>query len=238
MEKAESIKQAEKLLYVQTVPCSVRAEELKKMFLYLNRLKEEDREQYEAVCNSLDNKTVDALQKLKRCIRYPRKSIKEPSEKTTNGKMVFLSEKHQFYEDCKKAGMIVCEYGPAGEPNFDCATEKDTVVDCSDLYDKYTSSQLKRRGGGHSFDSSFQDEAQKRIAQNKRLEINDYWNKHHPNEQFVLYDAYYKWRDWKNLVPHEDANCKTMRLVNRVVHKTFVHIGGVSLIRIIKDFFV
>lgn len=232
MKKSEIIKQAEWLLYDKTVPCSERAEELKKMFLDLYLLKEKDGKQYDAIYKSLNENTKEALVKFKRCIRYPRKNIK-----TSDGKKFFLSEKHPFYEECKESGMVVCEYGPAGEPNFDCATEKDTVVDCSDLYDKYTSTQLKRRGGGHGFDSSFQDEAQKRIAQNKQLEINDYWNKNYPNEQFVLYDAYYKWRDWKNLVPHEDANCKTMRLVNRVVHKTFVHIGGVSLIRIIKDFF-
>lgn len=234
----EGIKQSEVLLYDQNKPCSDRAEKLKELYLYLNHLKEENRERYDFLYNSLRENTKSALKKLKKCIRYPREGIKGHFEKTSNGKKFFLSEKHPLYEVCKKAGMVVCEYGPAGEPNFDCATEKNTVVNCDDLYDKYTSSQLKARGGGHSFDSSFQDEAQKRIAQNKQSEIIEYWNYNHPNKKIDLYDAYYEWRDSKNPVPHEDANCKTMRLVNRVVHKDiFIHIGGISMIRIIKDFF-
>lgn len=38
----------------------------------------------------------------------------------------------------------------------------------------------------------------------------------------------YRWRDSNDLVPHEDTDCKKIRLVYRPAHEAFKHRGGIA----------
>ena len=104
-------------------------------------------------------------------------------------------------------------------------------------YDKYSINALKKRGGGSSFSSSFQDVAQEKIAKLNSSVIQDFWSKKHSSEKFDLYKAYYEWRDSLDLVPHEDGNCRTLRLVKRSAHTVFTHTGGISRVCNVKKYF-
>ena len=233
------VQQSEEMLQNTDIPCSDREEELEKLYSYLERINKENPNLYNELYNSLNPDTRKALNKLDEIMwrPTPKEGRRGHWEGTSNGNKFVLSENDPSYEACKEVGMTDCEYGTAGEPNFDRATEEGTVVSCEDLYDKYDSKQLDKRGGGNSFNSSFQDRAQERIANNKQSEIIEYWRRNHPNDSFDLYKAYYEWRNSKNLVPHEDANCRTLRLVFAPVHRAFGHSGGIARIRIIKDCF-
>lgn len=227
------IKQSEKQLYNTKIPCSNRLEELLKIKTYLEQIKKDNTKLYDKLYNSLNPNTREALDRLNKSIKCPAEG---PRGHWEDNRFV-LSKDNPDYLACKEAGMTDCEYGPDGEPDFSRATEEGTVVPCNDLYDKFDSKHLDKRGGGNSFGCSFQDRAQERIALNKKDEILRFYKERHPNEEFDLYKAYYEWRDSKNLVPHEDANGRTLRLVNRTVHSVFTHTGGISRIRIIKDIF-
>lgn len=233
------VQRSEEMFQNTDIPCSDKEEELEKLYSYLERIKKENPNLYGELYNSLNPDTKKALNKLDEIMwrPTPREGRRGHWEGTSNGNKFVLSESDPSYEACKEVGMTDCEYGHTGGPNFDRATEKGTVVSCEDLYDKYDSKQLDRRGGGNSFNGSFQDRAQERIAIKKQSEILEYWKRNHPNDTFYLYNAYYEWRNSKNLVPHEDANCRTLRLVYAPVHKAFGHSGGIARIRIIKDCF-
>lgn len=232
-----AIKPYEKIVYDIEAPCSEREHALEWIASYIEQI--DNRGLYNEVYNALKPDLRNALYKLKELWKYgPSKGEKGYWKTSANGRTFVFSDKADSnYEKCKEVGMLECEYSETGIPDFSKATESGTVVDCSDLYDEYTSEQLQKRGGGRTFRSSFQDRAQERIADNKIRAIRAYWEKFHPGEPFNKYNAYYEWRDYNDLVPHEDADCKTMRLVKRAVHKVFLHSGGISRIRVIKDYF-
>ncbi|MBO7480622.1 MAG: hypothetical protein J6T63_00780 [Bacteroidales bacterium] len=145
-----------------------------------------------------------------------------------------LYQSSTAYMNTKQFDMTKCKYDIHGSPDFTSVTSPNSIVDVSDLYDKYSISELDKRGGGWN---SFQEVAQRRMADRMTNKIHSWWQNNHPGESFDKYDAFYKWRDANDLVPHEDTNCKTMRLVKRPVHEVFKHCGGISNAKIIKSYF-
>ena len=137
------------------------------------------------------------------------------------------------YKRAKPFGMTECKYDNYGTPNFDSITENGSIVNISDLYDNYSASGLDKRGGSWN---SIQEVAQRQMADNMEYKIHSWWKQNHPGEIFEKYDAFYKWRNANDLVPHEDNNCKTMRLVKRPVHEIFKHCGGIANAKIVKKY--
>ena len=130
-----------------------------------------------------------------------------------------LQPTHALYADCKKLSFTNCNYDEHGSPDFSEVTCHNSIVDISDLYDELSCEEIDKRGGSKS---SLQEIAQRRMAKQLEKEVNQWAkvNKCSPD--------FYKWRDAHNLVPHEDTNCRTMRLVNRTAHMAFKHRGGVA----------
>ena len=145
-----------------------------------------------------------------------------------------LSQLSIHYATCSKIGFIACQYN-SFEPDFSSITWPNSVVDISDLYAKFTCAQLKKRGG--SMDS-FQYVAQMRMAEQLDAELRKWWQQNRGNEAYNQHAAFWAWRNANDLVPHEDANCRTMRLVDRSAHKAFTHAGGVAHANIIKTYFM
>lgn len=235
------VKLYEKKLHDKHTPCSEKAQILEEMRSYLEKIKEDNGSEInQQVYDSLHENTQSALDKLNKEVWGPIPNEGKNGKWINNsdGSYTFqLSTNHKYYPDCQELGMTQCKYSASGEPQFDKATQNNTIVEISDLYDKYTQKELSARGGGSTFDGSFQAKAQERIADRILPEIKEEWDKYHPYEPFNKYKAFFEWRDRRDLVPHEDANCKTLRLVKRSVHKAFTHSGGISRICIIKDYF-
>lgn len=145
-----------------------------------------------------------------------------------------LNQNSIDYMNIRQYGITKCKYDIHGSPDFTPVTETNSIVDVSDLYDKYSISELDKRGGGWN---SFQEVAQRRMTDRMETKIHSWWKNNYQGEHFDKYDAFYKWRDANDLVPHEDTNCKTMRLVKRPVHKIFTHCGGISNAKLIKTYF-
>lgn len=139
-----------------------------------------------------------------------------------------LKSSHKTYKELEKIGFLSCTYDEHGSPNFEKVTYPGSIVNISDLYQNYSCEQLSKRGGG---EKSFQEVAQKRIAESLAKEIKAWAKKNHCNPDF------YKWRDAHDLVPHEDTNCRTMRLVYRTAHIAFKHRGGIANSINIKNHF-
>ena len=139
-------------------------------------------------------------------------------------KMTFYLDKlSPYYEDCNQLGFGQCTYDEHGSPGFESVTYRGSVVDISDLYDSLSVANISKRGGGKN---SLQELAQHRMGLKLDEELR-LW----AQERALEYDPYvifYKWRDDLNLVPHEDTNCRTMRLVFRPAHQAFTHRGGVA----------
>ncbi len=101
-----------------------------------------------------------------------------------------------------------------GRPNFDAVTFPGSVVDIADLYDEFSCENIQKRGGGAY---SLQEIAQEWMAQNLEDAIKEWAKANNCEEDF------WKWRDSLDHVPHEDTDCRTMRLVYRPVHLAFKH---------------
>lgn len=121
------------------------------------------------------------------------------------------------------------------EPDFSSATWPNCIVDVSDLYAQYSCAQLKRRGGSKG---SFQYLAQMRIAKQIDPELRKWWKQNRTSEEYDHENAFWAWRDAHDLVPHEDANCRTLRLVKRDIHKALKHAGGIAHAILIKKYFM
>lgn len=134
-----------------------------------------------------------------------------------------LDRTNPYYADCQSKNFIQCTYDEHGSPNFDKVTYPGSIVDISDLYEKMSIEAIAKRGGGKN---SLQEIAQVRIEEELRPIIQK-WAKDQ-NKQYDPYWCFYEWRDANNLVPHEDTNCQTMRLVYRPAHQAFKHRGGVA----------
>lgn len=235
------IKPYEKVVYDIDAPCTEREHALEWICGYIEQI--DDADLRDNVYKALRPMLRIALVKLKDLWNYkPRAGVKGYWEPSANGLTFVLNKSAANYVECKYAGMVRCEYTENGIPDFSRATEKGTIVDCSDLYDEYTSDELslsekQKESGGNCFENSFHDKAQERIADSKIKEIRAYWTKFHSSRSFDKYRAYCAWRDYNDLVPCADANSETMRLVKRSVYDTFRHSGGIARIRIIKDYF-
>lgn len=173
--------------------------------------------------NKLKDKTLEALDDA--C------NIWNPAPNNNDGfwdgegnRTYVLRETNHRYDECCQLNFTQCEYDIHGSPNFDKVTFCNSIVDIHDLYDNYTEGQLKKRGGSRK---SFQEVAQDRIAKQLEPTIREWWS-NNMSEPYVLYDAFYEWRNSNNLVPHEDSNCRTMRLVYRPAHEVFGHRGGIA----------
>ncbi|MDE7349983.1 MAG: hypothetical protein K2N25_02860, partial [Muribaculaceae bacterium] len=111
---------------------------------------------------------------------------------------------HPNYQECAATGFTVCQYDLHGSLDFSAVTFPGSIVDISDLYDKLSSDNIQKRGGGPN---SLQEIAQGRMAQNLKTVIAERARVHDREEDF------WQWRDSHDLVPHEDTDCRTMRLV-------------------------
>ena len=145
-----------------------------------------------------------------------------------NNRICTLESSHKFYKELEKINFLSCSYDEHGSPDFNKVTYPKSVVNISDLYQSYSCEQLSKRGGG---EKSFQEVAQKRMAESLAKEITVWAKKNNCSPDF------YKWRDAHDLVPHEDTNCRTMRLVSRTAHIAFKHRGGIANANNIKKHF-
>ena len=87
---------------------------------------------------------------------------------------------------------------------------------------------IQKRGGSPN---SLQEIAQDRMIPTLKPSI-EAWAKSNGRES-----DFWQWRDSLNLVPHEDTDCRTMRLVYRPAHTAFKHRGGVANALNIKSHF-
>lgn len=143
-----------------------------------------------------------------------------------------LNERCSYYEECKERGFLKCTYDEHGSPDFEAVTWPGSVVDIADLYDDLSVGQLVKRGGSQN---SLHEIAQDRMAINLEETLMAWAQE--KGRLYDRYDCFYGWRDENDLVPHEDTDCRTMRLVFRPVHKAFTHRGGISNARNIKEHF-
>lgn len=181
-----------------------------------------DRTKYEKYKKLLKAHTWDALEDAWK-LWDPTPKSNGKWEKTLINDTFILNENHKYYKECCDKNFKRCTYNVHGSPDFDLVTYPNSVVDISDLYDSLSIESIKKRGGSRE---SLQELAQDRVA--KQLEpILRKWAQD-MGIPYNQYDCYYKWRDLNDLVPHEDTNCRTLRLVYRSVHKAFTHRGGVS----------
>ena len=199
---------------------------LEKMRIAIDNLYQNDRSTYEAVKSALKQNTWNALEELwARWNPVPQNNVAwiGPGELICQ-----LKPTHPAFAECTQAGLTQCAYDDHGAPDFSKVTFPGSVVDVSDLYDTLDCDNIKKRGGGAG---SFQEIAQERIARKLKPVIEN-WAK----ENHCVAD-YWKWRDSLDLVPHEDTDCRTMRLVYRPVHTVFKHRGGVANAICIKTYF-
>ncbi len=180
----------------------------------------------------LESNTWDALEDAWR-LEWPRKDLMVGDDKPPYTYRV--SKLSIYYSKCKSKKFFECKYDEHGSPDFERVTCPDSIVDISDLYIEYTPEELKKRGGDKN---SIQYRVQiERMAPQLESTIRDWWTKRGDGSVFKLDVAFWKWRDANDLVPHEDTNCRTMRLVYRPAHKAFHHRGGIAnAINIITHF--
>ena len=141
-----------------------------------------------------------------------------------NKNMTFiLSPSNKYYTECCGKKFVQCTYDEHGSPDFSLVTYAGSVVEISDIYDKLSIDQIHKRGGSSN---SLQEIAQERMSKSLSGEVMQWTNKN--GNKYDPYLSFYQWRDANNLVPHEDTNCRTMRLVYRPAHEAFKHRGGVA----------
>lgn len=139
-----------------------------------------------------------------------------------------IKPSHPDYAECSNVGFTQCTYDEHGSPNFDAVTFPGSIVDISDLYDSLSVDNIQKRGGGPN---SLQEIAQMRMAENLKPVIAKWASENKREADF------WEWRNDHDLVPHEDTNCRTMRLVYRPVHAVFKHRGGVANAITVKNHF-
>lgn len=230
-KKKKRKKEVEKLLKLEAKLYEQRQiyqkyDVLEEMRLVLDKIYKKDNNTYCDAKDALKNNTWDALEEAWELWNPT------PSEdvvwKGRKKQKCVLKKTHTLYEECKKLGMTKCKYDEHGSPDFGNATISGSVVNISDLYEKYSPENLKKRGGSSS---SFQDMAQERIAKKLAPQIKK-WAK-----QNKCAPDYWAWRNAHNLVPHEDTNCQTIRLVYKPIHTAFKHRGGIANVNNIKRHF-
>ncbi len=203
---------------------------LEEIRFVLDNLYEKDRAKYERCKSIIKPNTWDALEDAWK--------LWNPAPKNTGSwggvrNMTFtLDGRSPYFTDCLRNHFIQCTYDEHGSPNFDKVTYPGSIVDISDLYDTMTIEQLVKRGGSRN---SLQEIAQDRMSI-KLENVVRAWAERN-RVPYDSYDSFYKWRDENDLVPHEDTNCETMRLVYRPAHKAFTHRGGISNAKNIKNHF-
>lgn len=199
---------------------------LERMRLEFDRLYKDDRCLYEECRNALKTNTWNALEELW--------ELWNPAPKTNvdwvgpNQFTCVLKPIHPGYAECAKACFTQCRYDEHGSPDFSKISYPGSIVDISDLYDSLSADNIHKRGGGSN---SLQEIAQMRMAENLNPAI-EKWARDNDREA-----DFWKWRDAHDLVPHEDTNCRTMRLVYRPVHNVFKHRGGVANAITVKTYF-
>lgn len=203
---------------------------LEEIRLVLDNLYEIDRAKYERCKSIVKPNTWDALEDAWK--------LWNPAPKNTGSwggvrNMTFtLDKRSSYFIDCMRKNFIQCTYDEHGSPNFDKVTYPGSIVDISDLYDVMSIEQIVKRGGSRN---SLQEIAQDRISYRLESVVRMWaWKNRVP---YDIYESFYKWRDENDLVPHEDTNCRTMRLVYRPAHKAFTHRGGISNVKNIKNHF-
>lgn len=139
-----------------------------------------------------------------------------------------LEKSHKLYDKCRSLKFTKCKYDEHASPDFGNATYKGSIIDITDLYESLSCDALQKRGGSTN---SLQELAQMRMAENLKGDIIRWANKNNCDPDF------WKWRNAHDLVPHEDTNCRTMRLVYRPVHSAFLHRGGIANAINIKSHF-
>ena len=199
---------------------------LERIRLELDRLYREDRQKYDELEKTLKPNTWEALEDNWTLWNPVPKSH---AEWIGPGKMTCrLKSTHPSYQECYDNGFTECTYDEHGSPDFSKVTFPGSVVDISDLYDSLSSDNIQKRGGSAN---SLQEIAQMRMVPSLKSAISKWAKKTGKPEDF------WDWRNALNLVPHEDTNCRTMRLVYRPVHIAFKHRGGVANAINIKNHF-
>ena len=199
---------------------------LERMRLEFDRIYKDDRSMYEDCRNALKTNTWNALEELWTLWNPTPTSHVDwvgPNQFTC-----VLKPTHSAYANCAESGFPQCSYDEHGSPDFSSITYPGSIVDISDLYDSLSVDNIHKRGGGSN---SLQEIAQMRMAENLKPAI-EKWA--HDNDQEA---DFWAWRNAHDLVPHEDTNCRTMRLVYRPIHNVFKHRGGVANAITIKTYF-
>lgn len=212
----KELKALEKMLY-SPMSVSDKYDTLEKMRFIIDRLYNSDRNLYTEAKNELQSNTWEALEEgWKLWDPTPKRNVEWIG---LNQQVCSLNSTHSLYKECESLNFLQCTYDKHGSPNFNPVTYPGSIVDISNLYDTLSSDNIQKRGGGKN---SFQEIAQEQMARQLKYEIN-LWAK-----QNNCAPDFYLWRNAHNLVPHEDTNCRTMRLVNRDAHTAFKHRGGVA----------
>ncbi|MDE7410146.1 MAG: HNH endonuclease [Muribaculaceae bacterium] len=209
-----------------TLPVAEKYAILEAMRLELDRLYRDDLPTYDRYRASLRQNTWDALEEnWKLWDPVPKSHVvwEGPDDCTCR-----LKPSHPNFKECDAVNFTVCQYDLHGSPNFDAVTFPGSIVDISDLYDELSSDNIRKRGGSPY---SLQEIAQECMARNLEATITE-WAKANGREP-----DFWQWRDTLDLVPHEDTDCRTMRLVYRPAHTAFKHRGGVANALNIKSHF-
>ena len=199
---------------------------LERMRFEFDRLYKEDMASYEACRNALKANTWDALEELW--------TLWNPAPKThvdwvaPNQFTCVLKPSHPGYAECSGIGFIECQYDEHGSPDFSKITYRGSIVDIADLYDSLSADNIHKRGGSSN---SLQEIAQMRMVENLKPAIEKWAHENNREPDF------WAWRDAHDLVPHEDTDCRTMRLVCRAAHEVFKHRGGVANAVTVKSHF-
>lgn len=194
--------------------------------LELDRLYREDRPRYDELEKALRPATRQALEdswKLWNPVPKSHVDWVGPGEMTCR-----LRPTHPDFAECAACNFTQCTYDEHGSPDFSKVTFPGSVVDISDLYDRLSVENIQKRGGSAA---SLQELAQMRMVPELQPVIKK-WARETGNPE-----DFWEWRNALNLVPHEDTDCRTMRLVYRPVHVVFKHRGGVANAINIKNHF-
>lgn len=221
----DQILEWEKQLYTPLTVAD-KYEILEKIRLALDDLHKNDKRKFDYYEKELKSTTWEALEDSWSLWNPVPKSHVEwvgPGKMTCR-----LKPTHPSYQECLHKDFTQCTYNEHGSPDFDKVTFPDSIVDIADLYDSLSSESIQKRGGSVT---SLQEIAQMRMVPKLRSTINK-WAKETGNTE-----DFWEWRNSLNLVPHEDTNCRTMRLVYRPVHIAFKHRGGVANAVNIKNHF-
>lgn len=199
----------------------------------LDKLYEVNQEKYQMCRNKLKQNTWNALEDAwKLWDPTPNNGLKGMWGGFNN--MTYtLNSMNPHYSECASKDFLMCTYDQHGSPDFSNVTVRDSIVNIEDLYERLTIDALTKRGGSSN---SLQELAQQRMSEKLEPLIKQWAKK--KGITYDPYDSFYKWRDENDLVPHEDTNCRTMRLVYRPAHKAFTHRGGIANAKNIKKHFM